>query len=474
MRKNMSVATMKPEDASMLQALLSRQYDTFKAGGDPRKMISNMDYSSDFNNFYSGTDNISNSAGTRLASDASSMLELRFLSQKRIGVGNAITEGFAEDALFNWFEPKKVDTKTRVQVPGFSKWIVETDFKNQAILWDSHKRTYGIGIIVKFWTAHDDLSMPAPYTPPKKFQVVSPLFLTPINTYETRMLTYDEDVWEFFGGHLKSSKVHRSRLEVIRGSPQQDSFRGLSALEPNYLSLICYYNALIYLTRGLAKWGNMVPVMHSGSLTPTPAEYTSFLKLMEEFVMNGFFFLGKEDRLEYPNTNIGQGLGSIIEILKEDIASGSRIPLNKLFGRAESGGIGGEGALTAERTYLNLLANEQTKISDDFLRIFKRANFDFEGIDLDWNLSLQKTRQQELIEERMVLENKMLKAQFQSMQLENGMLRQQKDLFEQYKGSFTPEQQLTGAKAIEEDFVAQKRRYDQFQQLRQYIALQRG
>ena len=117
----MSQALAKTQnDMIIVQQLLQKANNVFANGGDPRKIISNMDYNDDFNNFYSGTDDISQSSGTRLASDAESMLELRFLAEKRIGVGNAITQGFAEDALFNWFRPKKVDTpegKGYVDVP---------------------------------------------------------------------------------------------------------------------------------------------------------------------------------------------------------------------------------------------------------------------------------------------------------------------------------------------------------------------
>ena len=428
----------KPSDVTNIQAMLQRQYRVMDKGGDPRKSLGTMDFSEDFNNFYSATEDISNSSGTGAPSSSQNLLELHFLAEKRLGVGNAITQGFAEDSLFNWFNPKKVDTKnTHVTVPGFNKWTTDTDFKNQSIIWDKDKRTYGIGLLVKFWTAHDvdsgRISTPAPHTPPRKFQVISPLYIAPTNLYETEGLDYDEDVWQFMGGNLRISQIHKSRIEVIRGTPQQDTWRGLSVLEPVYLPLICYYNALIYITRGLSKWGNMTPVLKSGSTVPTPDEYNNFLSLMKEFVMNGFFFLGKDDSIEYPNTNIGQGLYQTIELLKEEIAAGSRIPLNQLFGRSESGGVGGEGALTAERKYLNLLANEQLKISDDFLRIFNQAGFDFEGLDLDWNLALEKTRQQQLLEEQMEINNDILKQQLKLMKSQNVMMKSQQQLFEESK-----------------------------------------
>jgi hypothetical protein len=461
-------------DERALNLLLMRQYNTMQNGGNPRRFAGNNDYKDDFNNFYNARDNISSSSGTGVQSDAQSMQELHFLSEKRLGVGYHITEGVSEDSLFNWWQPKKVDTlNTRVNIPGLNKWIVDSDFKNQAIIWNTHRRRYGIGLLCKFWTANDQMELPAPNKPPKAFQVISPLYMGILNTYQTRYIDYDEELWKFQGGNIRPRAIHRSRIEVIRGTPQQDTYRGLSVLEPIYLPLICYYNAIIYITRGLSKWGNMVPVLKSGSVIPTPEEYTKFLTLMEQFVMNGFFFLGKDDDMQYPNTNIGQGLFQTLEIMKEEIASGTRIPMNKLFGRAESGGIGGEGALTAERTYLNLLANEQTKISDDIIRIIKSAGFDFEGLELDWNLALQKTREQELMEERMELENKALKLNNSMQSQEIKMLKMQQEMFDKYKdeGAFNPDQALQHQERIKEDFVHTKDRNTQFQKYMQMISL---
>lgn len=458
-------------DAAALKGLLMRQYNVMQNGGNPRK-VSNMEYSSDFNNFYNASDDISKSTGTSLRGDVGSMQELNFLSQKRLGVGYHITEGVSEDSLFNWFQPKKVDTKNnRVKVPGLNKWTVDTNFKNQAIQWNTDRRRFGIGMLCKFWTNNDDMSKPAPRSPPRAFQVISPLYIAPVNLYETRFLTYDEDVWRFQGGHLRVQSIHKSRIEVIRGTPQADTYRGLSVLEPIYLPLICYYNAIIYVTRGLAKWGNSVPVIHSGSIVPTPEEYTKFLQLMQQFVMNGFFFLGRDDKLEYPTANVGTGLFQTLEIMKEEIASGTRIPLNKLFGRAESGGIGGEGALTAERTYLNILANEQTKISDDLIRIFKMAGFDFDGLELDWNLALQKTREQELVEERMELENSALKVNNKLQSAELKMLNSQQEMFEKFKPQLKPEEQMQHAEQIKEDFIYQNKKKQDFAKYMEMISL---
>jgi len=463
--------------ADMLKAIsmVSKQYTAMKSGKDPRQMPTykqdyKSDYTDDMMTWYNATDDITKTSGSGQYYSTQNLYELEFLANKRLGVGHAITEGFAKDALYNWFEPKKVDSEnTRVKIPGFKKWQKDTDFKNKSILWYTHKRTYGIGLMVKFWTSHDKMETPAPRKPPKDFQVISPTLLSATNTYKTRYLTYDEEMWKFQGGNLKVRSIHPSRIEVIRGTPQTDNFRGYSVLEPIYLSLICYFNGMINITRGVAKWGSMIPVLKSGTVTPTPTEYTNFLKLMEEFVMNNFMFIGRDDKIEFPTVSNGQGILQAMEFIKEDIASGTRIPLNVLFGRAESGGIGGEGALTAERTYLNQLANGQTNISDDFINIFSDAGFDFEDRDLDWNLAIQKTKEQQLTEERMRLEIDMMRAQNTAMQLENRMMKQQEELYEKYKDQWTPEQQMEGAKQIEEDFVSQRMRFEDFQKIQEYF-----
>lgn len=463
-------------DTKTLQNLQMKIFSSMK-NGNKKQMVSNMEFRDDFANFYGATEDIMASSGSGELGDSASLSELDFLSSKRIGVGNNITQGFSEDALFNWFDPKKIDSKNIIaKVPGFKKWVVDTDLKNQSIAWNTDKRKFGIAFLVKFWTSNDvdsgRISQPAPNKPPRRFQVISPLYLAPTNTFDTRMLDYDEEVWEFHGGNIRVSSIHKSRVEVLRGPPQTGSYRGLSVIEPIYLSLICYYNILINITRAVSKWGTVVPVMKSGTGTPTVDEYTEFLALMTEFVMNNFFMLGKDDQLEFNNTGIGAGIHEMAEVFKEDISSGSRIPLNELFGRTEAGGISGSGALTAERKYLNLFSNEQTKISDDFLRIFNQAGFDFEGKDLKWNLSLQKTSEQQLLEESMELQNEMMKQQLKMQKQENSMMKMQTDLFSENKDQFNAEQQLESAEQIKEDFAnIKKRRYDDFKKLQQMISL---
>jgi hypothetical protein len=116
--------------------------------------------------------------------------------------------------------------------------------------------------------------------------------------------------------------------------------------------------------------------------------------------------------------------------LKEDISAGTFIPLNFLFGRAESGGIGGEGALTAERSYLQVISNIQKSFSDDILFRFGKWGFDVAGLDIRWNLSLQKTREQELKEQAMEEQLKQLKINTSMLRLQKRQLQTQVEMGE--------------------------------------------
>lgn len=434
--------------------------------------VSRNEYSDDFANFYSATQDIYDTAGSGDLSGQKNLLELQFLSEARLGTGYAITHGYAKNAMFNWFKAKKEDSDSNYQIiPGLNKFIKITDFKNQTILWDAHRRIYGVGLLLKFWKANEDMSTPAPKRPPRKFQVIPPTVLAPVNTWETRMLDYDQDMWEFMGGNLKVKQIHPSRIAVIRGEHRSTDWRGISVLERNYLALICYYNGLIYLTKGLAKWGSVAPVLKTGKVTPTIKQYDKYLELMTAFIANNFFIVGANDEVIYPTTNVAAGLSEALEMMKEEISAGTQIPLNTLFGRSVSGGIGGEGAMTSERIWLNGLANEQTEISDDLIKEFEAAGFDFEGLDLGWNLALQKTTEQQLAEDSMRLQNEMMEQQLKMQKQENKMMTAQQELFDKHKDQFTAEQQLESAETIKEDFDYSKKRFTDFKKLQQMISL---
>jgi hypothetical protein len=154
--------------------------------------------------------------------------------------------------------------------------------------------------------------------------------------------------------------------------------------------------------------------------------FENWLDLMIEYQANYFYLIGKEDELEFKNAKLGQGMSEYIEFLKEDISAGLGIPLNFLFGRSVSGGIGGEGALTAERNYMQTIANVQKSISDDVLRIVSDCGFNVDGLRLSWNLALQKTSEQRKREKMMDLQNEILEEQLKQMRTQTEMQEQQK------------------------------------------------
>jgi uncharacterized protein (UPF0335 family) len=240
------------------------------------------------------------------------------------------------------------------------------------------------------------------------------------------MLDYEQEEWEFTGGLINSQTIHRDRINVLTTRPVAGSWRGISVFEPIWLSLMCYFQAIIFLTKGIAKWGNAVPILKMGNSEVDDTAFENWLDLMIEYQANYFYLIGKDDELDFKNAKLGQGMSEYIEFLKEDISSGLGIPLNFLFGRSVSGGIGGEGALTAERNYMQTIANVQKQISDDVVAVVKSCGFDVEGLRPSWNLALQKTSEQEIREQMMQTQLEILKEQLEQMRNQTEIQEQQK------------------------------------------------
>lgn len=421
------------------EAIFNKMFDDYVVNDNSRlKQLASAYNSgkikSDYANFHKPTDNIyeSPTGGSTDDRGRPSIQELFFMGSQRIGLGHRICFGTASDAIRNWFKFEDINTKKVVLLPKIDAWIQKTDFKNQCIQWVSDARQYGVGFLVKYWGNNEDMAVAPPKSPPTKFGAISPLYLMPLNTYESNTLDFDEECWEFQGGVFgaKSKLIHRDRIEVLTFERIPGHWRGISQLEPIWLSLVCYYNAIIYSMKAVSKWGGMIPVMKSGHAVPTPKEYAARLEIMTEFVKNNFFILGRDDDLQFPSTNLGQGIAQIIEILKEDISSGTKIPLNQLFGRSVSGGIGGEGALTSERNYMNLLAGVQTSCEDDIWKIISDY-WDVSHVHPAWNLALQKTSEQRIREEGMVLQNEIMEENLKMLKHQNKMMKKQEQWLEE-------------------------------------------
>jgi len=383
----------------------------------------------DFQNYYKPTDDIYGSGGSGTG-DRPSFEEMRSVAQRRLGVGWRATKMVAGDVVRNQF--KFVDYRDKkVEKPEIFKWMMKSDFFNQLEDLLYYERTYGVAFLVKYYSSNDDLSTKPPNKPPKKFQALPPVYLSPTNLWDTNMLDYEQEEWEFTGGLLNSQTIHKDRIYVLTTRPVAGSWRGISVFEPIWLPLMCYFQALIYLTKGIAKWGNAVPILKMGDSEVNKKAFDEWLDLMIEYQANYFYLIGKEDDLQFANAKLGQGMTEYIEFLKEDISSGVGITLNFLFGRSVSGGIGGEGALTSERNYMQTLANVQRSISDDVLAIVRDSRFDVEGLQVSWNLALQKTSEQRLREERLEIQNDIMREQLKQMKEQNRMLKTQRQQLEQ-------------------------------------------
>ena len=101
--------------------------------------------------------------------------------------------------------------------------------------------------------------------------------------------------------------------------------------------------------------------------------------------------------------------------------------LNKLFGRAVSGGIGGEGSLTAERSDLQTIANIQHDISYPMWKLFKRW-FKVDYLRPQFKLELQKTREAQIAEDMAEEQLEMLKEQTKIIKMQRRMLSDQMKL----------------------------------------------
>lgn len=421
----------------------------------------------DYANFYRPTDDIFGDATGTDDNGRPSVGDLQMVTQRRLGLAWRATRIPARDAIRNDFHWED-EAGHEQERPEIFRFMIETDLKNQMESWVYYALCFGTGFLMKYWGSDDAFDEPPPdEIPPKRFKAFSPAFLQPQNVFESRGIDYDEEIWHFIGGSLNPTRIHRDRVEVFSPFPVEGHWRGIAALEPCWYSLMCYYQLIIHATRGVAKWGNIVAALKMGNNQAGKKEFEAWLELMEEFRANDFWLIGREDELQFLNAKVGQGISEIAEFLKEDIAAATGIPLNQLFGRAVSGGIGGEGALTSERNYMHHLANIQMSVNDDLIRVLDMAGFDVEGVRPVWNLSLQKTHQQKLVERQLEIQTEMMEMQLEAMQenveqmeIQTSMLRTQEEIFARSPDQImehAPERVASNEGGNEQDFLPPSR-----------------
>ena len=361
-----------------------------------------------------------------------SIIDLYAICNTRMGVVWCGTQVVSSDSMRNWHVFVDPDTQKEVRNPTTKSalnWAVETDLRNQSQQWLRWTLGLGTGWLVKYWTKDDLKNMkdePPLSKPPKRFRAFSPLYMQPINTDKSNELNYQEDVWQFSGGEINQVyNIHKDRVDVLSIYKEEGHWRGLSICEPVWLALMGYFQAFIYITKGLRTWGDAVPAMFTGDGIPEEGEISSMLDVMDEYAMNYKWALGKDDRLEFIQTNIGKGIREAMEQYKEEISSAWRIPLNQLFGRSVGGGLAGAGALVSKEDYLQEISNKQMAMSDNIKKIYIDAGWKVESYDLLWNLAVKKTDEQRMREEGMEIQNKILTEQWKQAKAQTQLLKMQ-------------------------------------------------
>jgi len=427
----------------------------------------------DFQTYFLPTDDIWSSSGT--GDDAlPGLSHLQYLAEQRVGVAWKIAKKPAEDAVRNEFTIRDRQNNETMTDELFDFLHDEyVDFYNQLALALYFNRVYGTGFLMTYFTdsdkKNDDFSKPAPKGKrPVSYQAFPPTLMSPINAYQSEWLTSNPQKWDLMGGQYNSTTIHHSRVHVIMTRPSVNRWRGISVFEPIWIPLMSYFQAMVYMLRAFSEMGNVIPAWLIDAEEDQIEIIDLYADLLDEMKMNGKYVGKKGDEFIFQNTHIGDGLQNLMEIWKEDIASGSNMPIPILFGRVANAGLGSGGYLMAERYYWNEVSNIQRSLSDDVIRIIRAAGF--KDIDfkkrVDWQLAITKTDQQRLMDEGMELQNEILKEDLIQRRLQTGMMmdqfKQMKENPENFQVSgnnmlgYEPQQKEQGQQKQERDFIIEK------------------
>ncbi len=386
----------------------------------------------DFPAFHDPSGDITAVSGT-LGDDQPGFSQFKWLVEKRLGVCNNVASKPAEDAVRNKFRLVKysgeVDDKLTEEI---MDWLEDPELKfwDQLCLALYYERIYGISVLVKYYTKNDkergNLRTKAPLnTKPISFQAFPPNIITPQNTNKSVWLGSDPREWDWQGGLIGPTKIHRSRVQTFMTRPSSFRWWGQSIFEAIWIPLLLYFQVFVYMLRHFTKWGGVIPAYMIEGEDDLDTIWTLYGDLFEEMKMNGIFLGRKGDELTFTPSNTAQGLTELMEILKEEIAARTRIPVIVIFGRTSNAGLGSAGYLLAQMEYWGEVANIQRSISDDVMRILKLAGFNLKRRRLEWMLSMNKTDQQRLIDEGMEIENEIMKEQYMQAQIQTMMLLEQ-------------------------------------------------
>lgn len=385
---------------------------------------------SDFKRYYSPSDDIYNDSPSGRDVIRPPLHDLQMCMDSRLGWGQKITRGLARAAIRNRMEFVDILTDKVVldrEVDDIKRWSLKTGFWNAFEDALAYERCFGTGFLVMYWGKDDDFTRPPPKnTPPSSFDAFPPTVLFPLNVTETGLLDYDQEVWNFGGGVFSQTEIHKDRVFPLTTRKVPFDWLGLSVFEPIWLSTMAYFQVIQGGVKNVSKWGELIPVFRMAQDSPTREMYTEYLDIVESFRQNYTFILGQNDGLELKSTELGKGLTEFTEFIKEDIVAGTGVTLNWLFGRAVTGGIGGSGALTAERAVVATIANIQHDISQPLWEIFGKW-FKVENIRPQFQLDLQKTKASRLIEEQMELQNDILEEQLKMLKIQARAMKEQID-----------------------------------------------
>lgn len=383
---------------------------------------------SDFANTFLPTDDIYAASGTG-TDDYASLVHFEWLAERRVGVAWRLTKKPAEDAMRNRF--RIVDFMGEIiEREDIMEWCEKTDFYNQLAQALYYERVYGAAFLIKYYTENDGenqkMEEQAPDKAPVAFQAFPPTQMSPVEVSRTSYLDTDPQTWDVQGGQYNSARIHHSRVHVFMTRRVAHRWRGLSVFEPIWIAIMSYFQALIYLQKAFAKLGTVIPYWLVEATDDIDAIYDIKADLLDDMKMNSLYIGKVGEEFGFAPTQLSSGLVEMMEIWKEDIAAGCSFPLPIIFGRAQASGMGSQMYLVFERYYWNEIANIQASISDDVLQIFKDAGFkDLDRKRIDWQLAIQKTDQQRLVDEGMQIENEILKEQYVQMQIQTMMLLDQ-------------------------------------------------
>ena len=341
--------------------------------------------------------------------------QYQYLAEKRVGIGHKITRFPAEDAVREGFKFLNKKTKEVVPREDIDLWLENTDFLNELAKAIYFERVYGVSFLVSYYDKDDKLNnkLGEPYKKsegkPIAFEALPPTEVAPTNLYTSDRLDHNPQKWTIRGGLFNPQQIHYSRVRTFMSRPVVNRWYGLSIFEPIWDAIIPYYQALIFLLRGFAKWGNLIPIVTVDSQDTVDDIYDKHVDLVEEMKMNGTFIFPIGSDVKFDNTNLGTGLRELMDIWIEDIASATGIPVPILMGRVVASGLGNNGYAIMERYYWNTVKKIQKTFTDDVRAILIQAGFDLKDVELDWNLTITKTDQQRLMDEGLQIENEMLK-----------------------------------------------------------------